>query len=476
MTLSRRRLLRGLGGAFLALPWLESLDGGRVAWAQSSEAAAPPFAIFFRQANGVAAEQLTGEIGAEPERFWPRAEGALDAANLDGRALGVLTPHASRLLVVGNVNMEEFPYGDGHARGALQALTARGPTVANMGGNSQAAGESLDHRIGRELNANGNDSLFTYAGTTGGWLGGPCISYRGPGVRRSALTSPQSALSALTGGLPGGQQVMRAQQRQQSINDRVRGDLGALLGTPRLSSADRARIDLHLSSVRDLEVSLACSADLGSLTENAQSAAPSGTDGDGVFAHVRLYMDIAALAVSCGHTRSVTIQVGSGNDGSTRYRDPNTGAQMEGNFHFISHRRLSHNSTGTVLANSDVLHHAVDLQFAESFRYLIEKLEQYQVPGGSLLDAGMALWFNDLGNGPAHSAKNCPWVIAGSAGGFLKQGRFIRASGGSTGAVNHARLLNTIGSAAGLRKPNGDLIDDFGDPSLARDPLSELLA
>jgi hypothetical protein len=475
MKLSRRRMLRGLGGAALALPWLESLDGERVAWAQSAGAPTPPFAIFFRQANGVATEQLTGEIGAEPERFWPRVEGALDAANLEGRALGALASHAQRLLVVGNVNMEDFPYGDGHARGALQALTARGPTQPFMGGNSEASGESIDHRIGRELNANGNESLFTYAGTTGGWLGGPCLSYRGAGVRRSALTSPRSAFQVLTGGLAGGQEPTRSAQRQQSINDRVRGDLSALLGLPRLSSADRARLDLHLSSVRDIERALACGADAG-LTQGVQNAAPSSTDGDAVFAHVRLYMDIAALAVACGHTRAVTIQVGNGNDGSTRYHDASTGAQMEGNFHFISHRRLSHDDTGTILAQSDLLHHAVDLQFAEAFRYLIEKLDQHQVPGGSLLDAGMAIWFNDLGNGPAHSAKNCPWVIAGSAGGFLKQGRFIRLSGGDAGAINHARLLNTIGSAAGLRKPSGDLIDDFGDPSLQRAPLSELLA
>lgn len=474
MKLSRRRLLRGLGGAILALPWLESLDGERVAWAAGGATAVPPFAIFFRQANGVATAQLTGEIGAEPERFWPRAEGALDAASLSDRALGELTSHASRLLVVGNVNMQDFPYGDGHARGALQALTARGPVLANQGGNSEASGESIDHRIGRELNANGNESLFTYAGTAGGWLGGPCLSYRGPGVRRSALTSPESAFRALTGGVDGGSQAARAQQRQLSINDRVRGDLSALLGGPRLSSADRARLDLHLSSVRDIERALACSAEPG-LAESVRSAGPSSTDGDLVFAHARLYMDIAALAVACGHTRSVTIQIGNGNDGSTRYHDPSTGVAMEGNYHFISHRRLSHDSEGSVLPHSDLLHHAIDVQFATTFRYLLEKLEQQQVPTGSLLDAGMAIWFNDLGNGPAHSAKNCPWIIAGSAGGVLKQGQFIRISNGDENAVNHARLLNTIGSAAGLRKPNGDWIDDFGDPSLQRAPLGELL-
>ena len=41
---------------------------------------------------------------------------------------------------------------------------------------------------------------------------------------------------------------------------------------------------------------------------------------------------------------------------------------------------------------------------------------------------------------------------------------------------NLARVLNTLGSAAGLRKENGDLIDDFGDPELDRRPHPDLMA
>jgi hypothetical protein len=117
------------------------------------------------------------------------------------------------------------------------------------------------------------------------------------------------------------------------------------------------------------------------------------------------------------------------------------------------------------------LHHRIDRQFAQTFKYLLDKLAAYELGQGSLLDAGMAVWVNDLGNGPAHSNRNCPVVIGGSAGGFLRQGQYVEASDGS----NHARVLNTVGSAAGLRKPNGDLIDDFGDPGLDRSVLRELM-
>jgi hypothetical protein len=477
MTMTRRHLvLGGLGGVVLGLPWLESLR--RPALAQS--AATPPFAIFFRQANGVAAEQDTSEIGQEPERFWPTATGPLSAETLSDRALAQLVEHAGRLLVVGNVNMANFNYGDGHARGALQLLTAQGPLVENQGGNSEANGESLDHRLGRELNGNGNDSLFLYAGQGGGWLGGPCISYRGPGNRRSALTDPLNAYQALTGGASSSAvtsgtdpAASRRSLRQRSINDLVRAQLRSLLARPELSSADRVRLDLHLSSVRDVEVSLACRLD--EATERALSGAGDGLeDGDNVLATARLQMDVAVLAVACGYTRSVAIQVGNGNDNSTRYRDPVSGNLME-NYHFISHRRQSNGDDGNVIVGSDLLHHEVDVQFAQAFKYLLDKLAAYELPGGSLLDAGMAIWMNDLGNGPAHGARNCPVVIAGSAGGVLRQGEYIRVGDGSDDE-NHARVLNTIGSAAGLRKPDGNYIDDFGSPDQDRSVLPELLA
>ena len=475
MRMSRRSLLGGLGGAVLGLPWLEGLSERR-ALAQS--AAAPPFAIFLRQANGVAAEQDTNEIGNEPERFWPTAPGPLTLETLADRALAELAEHAGRLLVVGNVNMANFNYGDGHARGALQLLTAQGPVTEGQGGNSEAGGESLDHRIGRELNDNGNESLFLYAGQGGGWLGGPCISYRGPGNRRSAITDPFNAYQTLTGGVssaPASADGMSSRRdlRRRSINDLLRTQLGALLARPGLSSADRVRLDLHLSSIRDVEVSLACRLD--ELDERALSGAGDGLeDGDNVLAATRLHMDVAVLAVACGYTRSIAIQVGNGNDGSTRYRDPATGNLME-NFHFISHRRQSNGDDGDIIAGSDFLHHQVDVQFARTFKYLLDKLAAYELPGGTLLDSGMAIWMNDLGNGPAHGARNCPVIIAGSAGGMLRQGEYVRIADDSRDS-NHARVLNTIGAAAGLRKPDGTFIDDFGSPEQDRRVLTELLA
>lgn len=470
MKISRRMVLRGIGGAIVSLPFLESLGPKRA----RGDMHTPPFAIFLRQANGCAAEQNT-EVGAEPERFWPRMTGTLTPENVSGRALDELEPYLSKLLVVHNVNMNDFNYGDGHARGALQGLTARGPTVEGAGGSSEAAGESLDHRIGRELNPDGRDSLFLYAGRDGGWLGGPCISYRGPAQRRGAIHNPWNAYQSIVGGETGlsPEAQMQITQRQRSVNDLVRDQLTRLMSRPQISAADRDRLQLHFDSIRELETTLTCqmAADAEAALEG-MSAGYDSTDGDLVMNAARLHFDVAALAVACGYTRSVALQIGSGNDGSTRYRNLDTGAEME-NYHYVSHRRASHDSSGSVISNSDLLHHMVDRQFAQTFRHLLDRLSAYDMPDGQrLLDHGVAVWYNDNGNGPGHSSRNVPFVLAGSCNGFLRQGMYVEAVGDRT----HKQMLNTIGSAVGLRNASGEHLDDFGDPSLPGGVLSELLA
>jgi hypothetical protein len=465
MKTHRRTILKGLGGFTLALPFLEGLRSGGTA--RAGEAVVDPYAIFFRQANGCASAQNT-EVGDEPERFWPSQQGEISAATLAGRALEELAAHSQSLLAVG-VNAENFDYGDGHARGAFQGLTAAGPVVAGAGGDSEANGESIDHRIGRELNPDGRDSLFHYAGQNSGWLGGACISYRGPGNRRAPLHDPMTAYQTMMG-VDGETISEQLIQRRQSVNDLVREQMDALLANPRLSSDDLQRLELHRAAIRDLEDTLACNltADQEAALDGA-SAGYDSDDGDQVLAAVRAHMDVAVLAVACGYTRSVAIQVANGNDGSTRYRNTDTGQLME-NYHFISHRRLSHDSSGEIIPNSDLLHHMVDRHFAQAFKYLLDRLQEYQLPTGTLLDSGVAVWINDQSQGPSHSSQNLPYILAGSAGGYFRQGAYVKTEG------THCRLLNMIGTAVGLRNSSGGDLDDFGDPGQPKHPIPELLA
>ncbi|MBL8951510.1 MAG: DUF1552 domain-containing protein [Myxococcaceae bacterium] len=470
MKISRRIVLKGLGGATLGLPLLESFADSAPAFAQTVTAA-NTFAIFFRQANGVARAS-----GSDPERFWPTAKGALTAGTVSGRALEELNVHLPKMLVLANVRMNGFAFGDGHAAGALQALTARGPTVENAAGNSEAGGESIDHRIGRELNPGGRDSLFLYAGAGGGWLGGPCISYRGPAMRRSATPNPMTAFQQITGtgGGSGGPQAEAATKRK-SVNDLVRAQLTALRSHPRLSQGDKDRLDLHLTSVRDLELALTCSMSQAEQTAlQGMSTGYGSTDGDLVLNAARAHMRVAALAVACGYTRSVAIQVGAGNDAATRYRRLDNGQLME-NYHYISHRVESHGSSGTAIPEAHMLHGMVDRHFARTFKYLLDTLAAYPTADGqTMLDKGVCAWYNDNSDGPPHAITNIPWVLAGSCSGYFKQGQYLDVQTGT--AVNHSKLLNTILTAVGVRKPGNLPVDNFGDPTLPTGLLPAIAA
>ncbi len=480
--MNRRIVLQGLGGATLALPFLETFASRRVG---AQTAPVDPFAIFLRQANGVACAQETLEVGSEPERFWPRDFGELTAQSVEGRALDELTAHLPRILAVNNVHIVPYPYGDGHANGALQGLTARGPVEEELGGDSEADGESIDNRIARELNPDGRDSMFLYAGENSGWLGGACISYRGSANRRAALNDPWDAYQSMIGGTSGleDEAIDRLVARNQSVNDLVRGQLQSFLRRSDLSTRDRERLDLHLSSVRDLETKLSCY-----LSQDEEMALDglagihSSTDGDEVLLSAQAHLDVAALAVACGYTRSVALQVGNGNDGLTRYRSLDDGSAME-NYHYVSHRRLSHGVDGDVIQDSDLLHSMVDRQFARLFAHLLDRLSAYDFGGGeTLLDQGVAVWYNDLGNGPAHGPNACPYILAGSCGGYFKQGQHIDLTEGDPGYSvwdqprTHARVLNTIATAVGCRSEGRDVCDDIGDPELDQSPLDVLRA
>lgn len=454
------------------MPFLEGLAPRR-AGAQGTSV--NPFAIFFRQANGVAAAPKSELVPDEPERFWPRELGRLTPQGVEGRALVELADHLGRLLVVGNVNLTEFPYLDGHSWGALQGLTARGPVVPGAGPDAEADGESIDHRIGRELNPGGRDSLFLYAGPTGGYLGGPCISYRASGKRRAAIHDPLLGYQLVMG--LDEAQLDGIVTRRRSANDYVRRRLAALRRRPELSEDDRRRLDMHAEAVRDVERTLTCRLATDRLAElEGLAAGHASADGDQVLAAVRAHMEVATLAVACGYTRSVAIQVGAGDDGRTRYRNLETGAPME-NYHFVSHRRRSHAPQGgEALHGAADLHHMVDIQFARTYRHLLDRLAAYEVSNGErLVDRGVSVWYNDLATGPGHGGLNVPYVLAGRGAGLLVEGgRYVEVEPGLS-RPNHARMLNTIGAAAGLRTPEGRPIDDFGDPSSTRTPFAELM-
>lgn len=454
--MDRRRFLFGLGGVAVALPVLEGLapKGAKAA------GTAQKYTVILRQANGVVQKS-----GTEPERYFPDAFGPITDAGITGRALNELKDYRAKMLLVKGVSYAFPGNGCGHSGGGNQCLTAAKVSADPSGNKSLAMGESIDNRIARELTP-GTEPLTLYAGRMAGYIN-EVLSYRGAKDLRAAERNPFNAYKRLFG-LPdaGAAAVERKALLRKSVNDVVRGQMKALLAKPQLSTADKERLDLHFSSIRDLEIMMA--AKLPDTEIKAMEAmVPNVANPTYIPEISEMQCSIIALAVATGMCRAATLQIGDGND-ATEYT---IGGVRYPRFHQISHRIFSDGSEGDPIPDAVGKHHEIDKLHLRMFKKLLDKLSAYTLPtGGTVLDLGASILTNDLATGPPHSYTNLPFVIVGSLGGYLKQGEYVDA-----GKVYNNKMWNTIGAGVGCKNSAGAPLDDFGDPGLAKGLIPQML-
>lgn len=451
---TRRQFLRGVGGVIVGLPALDVFHKSA-----SAQSATPPvYTAFMLQQNGAVQGQ------SEPDMFWPRNMGTISADAMLGadsdRTTSELVDYADQLNFVRGL---DFHYSNNHDAGPVAAAT--GAPVRGEDTDTLPVSESADVFIANNLTP-GIEPLTLYAGRKGTFRD-DAYSFNPGGDLRIGDNNPWNVYERLMG-LSGvdPEEVDLIAQRRKSVNDLVRGQLTELLGRTDLSSEDRQRLDLHLTSIRDMEMQITQVVGPALTEGDFQAVDGEHTTSENMETVVRLQLDLIAFAFASNRVRSASLQVGGCND-HTRYVINGVEAPP---FHYISHRVMSDGGSGEEIPDAVELHHQIDRIHARFFKHLLDRLSAYTLPsGGTLLDQSVNLWVNSISNGPPHSGKNIPHVMAGNAGGFLRTGRHIDINGYS------AKVLNTMISAAGVRKPNGDLIDDFGDPD-AQGVISEIVA
>jgi hypothetical protein len=433
---SRRQFLRGLGGVLFPLPFLSSARG----------AVPPPEPhplVVVRVANGVS-QRLSWEPPLS-ERFWPPFVGPLDPLRLGMGAVSELVAHTSRLLLVRGTDAVFPAQAEAHVQAGNQLLTAR-PPGDPVGGQvmTWARGESLDNYVARGFpDVNRGEPLTLYTGRRSGF-GEEVLSYRGPDDLRAAEDDPWAVYRRLTGG-------GLSEDRRTSLDALVTEQLQRLLTGPQLSTEDRQRLESHADSVWDFEV-------LCQRLSAEQEDAVAGLSGlsrldEHRLAVARLHCDVLALALECDLVRAATLQIGDRTD-ITRYTVD--GERFE-SYHAISHRTMP---------GDGLRHHQIDRLHLQLFAYLLDRLEER-----GLLERSVVCFVSELGNGFLHETVNLPWVIAGRGDGTLRNGEFVDAGG-----VSHHHLLATLLTATGLRRPDGAVIDHFGDESLPPGLLDVALA
>jgi len=460
---NRRRFIRGAGGVVLGLPALEAFAPRR-----AQAAGMGRFTIFMAQQNG----SIQG-TGGDPDMFWPKATGPITTASLTAdadRATGELKDHASKLILIKGIS---FPFGNpvgcGHSSGCNQMLTASKPT--GRSNRSLPGGESIDVRMARELAPNPMrvDPLTLYAGRKAGYLD-DALSYRAGGAVRAGRNNPWDAYQSMTGldsiGKTDPALLQKLAARRKSVNDLLRTEINDLRGRRELSKSDKDRLDLHFTSVRDLEVGMMNT--MGPMPTGAKLAtdlmAFNGqfTANDKMEDIVKIHLSLIAFAVASDKFRVATLQIGEGNDHTSWF----VNGVKAPPYHFVSHRVMGDGSGGTRINNAVELHAGIDRIHARLFKHLLDQLTMHKTADGRpLLDDGTAIWLNSNGNGPPHDTKSVPHIIAGSAGGFWKTGQHLVVDG----TMNN-KFLNTVANAAGLK------IENFGDAGLSPGLMPELMA
>jgi hypothetical protein len=481
--LNRRLVLKG-AGLMLGLPLLEGFMSSK-AWAQT--ATRSPFVLIVVGDNGVVQAGATLGGSGEPERFWPTATGALTRdkllADKPTRSIGELADYADKLLIVRGINLPYNSTGCSHSAADAQILTAQKITAEST--NAKAQGISVDTAIAAAKNPPGRDPLVLHAGMfSPGGMGFDVpgyVSYISPRQPRVYIDSPYKAYQAIIGAVGNGTTVtsaeaqaeMRRAARSKSINDILRPQIRTLLARPDVSTSDRVRLDQHLTAIRDIEVKITTTtltipeADIATM----RAIDPRPYDQSTRDQAVKLFMDLMAFSAAADYSRVAVLKVGDRIDDHTY-----TFMGQSAKFHDVSHRQAS---------NALEFHVYLDRMMLGFYKYLLDKVSSYNTATGPLMDQGVTIWTNQCATG-AHSFSNIPWIQAGTANGFFKQGQYVvvgtgaqpggsqDGKGGDASVSGINKALNTLLQASGVTKTGGAAYDDFGDPSLPKGIFTEM--
>ena len=444
-TFNRRLILRGLGGAAVAAPFLPSI-WEREAKAQGMTVAAPKRLIVFFTYHGCLTDKW----------FPAKSHGTLSSADYQSLVtLAPMAPYANKLLMVRGIrSMNEWSFqgtlgqkNDPHTNPAGSTFTAY-PLTPNATTSSASnagkfdatpTGMSLDHIAAHCVNKASNGMpvtasnqgaapLFMQIGGVQGSKGmnQSVISWSDSnGTIFPGIGSASTVYSSLTGLFGSGTMNpdTYAVARGKSVIDCVRDDLGRLSGM-KMSGSDKQKLQTWTDLLHYVGGTVSTGANCN-MTSAMQLGLTGSLSGSNIQTTANTFQDLAVLSALCDANRVIFLKMpANGNFSSVvQYKASDGSMKAVGtDAHSISHRIGNAGMGGQCVADALAQIQAVDSFYAGLFARFVGRLDMFSEGSGTLLDNTATVWIQEMSDGDSHNLNNLPILQAGSCGGYFKTG------------------------------------------------------
>ncbi|WP_259635059.1 DUF1552 domain-containing protein [Stieleria sedimenti] len=442
---SRRTFLRGLGGAALSLPWMESLvtAGSAIRVPKRMAHFYVPIGVVRRgffpgEANDVIPKGNLGNVmtslGKQDPFFSVKPLGELTPT------MRPLDPFKNKINLITGMDRTFQQGTDVHAQCASCYLSSAEPYTIK--GTAWPLDRTLDHlvadRVGKatpfatlefSCNSHRDNKESIYFDN---------ISWYGTGHLAPSIRDPRKMYHRLFST----QEI----DRYRDVTDLVLEDAKSLQRD--LGYADRLKFNEYFDSIRTIETQMDrlenMKAELAKVDfdEPPEAYLPRGE-------YIRLMGDLMVVALQTGLTNVTTFMVGP-ERWDTPYMFESLFDQPR------SHHQMSHNQTKMI---DDLL--KVDRFHMEQYAYLIDKMDRVeQADGTSLLDNTLFTYGSGLGDGSTHQYNDLPIIVAGG-GERVQSGQHINMPEGTP----LANLWLTQARMMGLE------MERFADSTGTVDPL-----
>jgi hypothetical protein len=443
---SRRTVLRGAAGALLALPFLESLAPREAA----GQSAVPPRRFIVLKSfstqlvkewypsftgNGYALKNskysgskadgttlLTQKLVAGKNYTWAPLADFETPNGISGILGPALNPFLSKLTLIRGLDfLPAVNHNYGGLLGNFASCTAATPCDADSLADVPTIDQVMAYSPKVYPNTPGLRSQHLSQGVTDAMSYSDLGKVGGAVQQLKARTNPLDAFNDVFGTVMTG--APATENRDKLLVDRVYADYVRLRQQARLSAADKQVVEQYVTLVAELQAKLSSTPMMACTPPARPTSLANNTSLDvgDITTKWDLFLDVVTAAVMCDRTRVITIGVhkalgpgpGTSSDLTGYYHSEDASG---GTWHGLAHDFASENARRMLKGINGWI-------ASEVFAKLLAKLDIPEAGGTTYLDNSLVYWGNELGFN--HIGYSVPCLLAGSAGGFIKPGRYL---------------------------------------------------